>query len=81
MVSTNVTITDRGNVLFNNKDVKSELQKDVDYLAVMYEDISLRLEVISEIMEELIEMHPTVRERHSLETRIEQKLMLRRLAE
>jgi len=46
----------------------------------MYEDISLRLEVISEIIDEILEMYPEQREKLDVEKRIQQKLMLRKLA-
>lgn len=46
----------------------------------MYENISLRLEIISEIMDELLEEYPTERHRIPVETRVQQKLMLRKLA-
>ena len=68
-------------MLFNNKDAKSEQQRQVDYLEDVYEDISIRLEVISEIIDEIVEMYPDKRERLNIETRIQQKLMLRKLAE
>ena len=67
-------------MLFNNKDMKSEIQRDVEYLETMYEDISLRLEVISDIVDEIVEMYPDKREKLDVETRIQQKLMLRKLA-
>ena len=67
-------------MLFNNKDMKSEMQRDVEYLENMYEDISLRLEVISDIVDEIVEMYPDKREKLDVETRIQQKLMLRKLA-
>lgn len=67
-------------MLFNNKDMKSEMQRDVEYLETMYEDISLRLEVISDIVDEIVEMYPDKREKLDVETRIQQKLMLRKLA-
>ena len=50
-------------MLFNNKDMKSEMQRDVEYLENMYEDISLRLEVISDIVDEIVEMYPDKREK------------------
>jgi|TARA_A100001011_G_C13632288_1_gene564489 hypothetical protein len=53
--------------------------KDYSMFA-MYDDINLRLEVISEIIDELIELGPDVREKASVETRVEQKLMMRKLA-
>ena len=46
----------------------------------MYENISLRLEIISEIMDELLEEGVTERHRVPVETRVQQKLMLRKLA-
>ena len=46
----------------------------------MYENISLRLAVISEIIDEMVEMYPEHREKLNLEKRIEQKLMLRKLS-
>ena len=46
----------------------------------MYEDISLRLQVISEIIDEILEMYPEQREKLDVEKRIQQKLMLRKLA-
>lgn len=66
-------------MLFNNKDMKSEMQRDVEYLETMYEDISLRLEVISEIIDEMLEMYPEQRDRLNIDKRIQQKLMLRKL--
>tara|TARA_B100000927_G_scaffold290489_1_gene289486 strand:+ start:1415 stop:1642 length:228 start_codon:yes stop_codon:yes gene_type:complete len=68
-------------MLFNNKDAKSEQQRQVDFLEDVYEDISIRLEVISEIIDEIVEMYPDKRKRLNIETRIQQKLMLRKLAE
>lgn len=68
-------------MLFNNKDMKSEMQNDVDCLLEGYDYISLRLEVISEIIDELVEMYPEHRDRLNLDKRIQQKLMLRKLAE
>ena len=67
-------------MLFNNKDMKSEMQRDVEYLETMYEDISLRLEVISDIVDEIVEMYPDKREKLDVEKRIQQKLMLRKLS-
>lgn len=67
-------------MLFNNKDMKSEMERSVEYLEDMYEDISLRLEVISDIIDEIVEMYPDRRERLNIEKRIEQKLMLKKLA-
>ena len=46
----------------------------------MYEDITLRLEVISEIIDEIVSMYPAERERLNINKRIEQKLMLRKIA-
>lgn len=46
----------------------------------MYEDISLRLDVLSEIISEMVEMYPDQRDRMDIEKRVEQKLMLRKLA-
>jgi len=46
----------------------------------MYEDISLRLDVLSEIINEMVEMYPDQREKLDVEKRIQQKLMLRKLA-
>lgn len=46
----------------------------------MYENITLRLEIISELMDELLEEYPTERHRLPVETRVQQKLMLRKLA-
>jgi hypothetical protein len=46
----------------------------------MYEDISLRLEVISEIIDELIMLYPEERNKVKIEERIEQKLMIRKLS-
>lgn len=46
----------------------------------MYEDISLRLQVISEIIDEMLEMYPEQREKLDVEKRVQQKLMLRKLA-
>jgi len=46
----------------------------------MYEDISLRLDVLSEIINEMVEMYPDQRERLDIEKRVEQKLMLRKLS-
>lgn len=66
-------------MLFNNKDMKSEMQRDVEYLEDMYENISLRLEVISEIIDEMLEMYPEQRDRLNIDKRIQQKLMLRKL--
>ena len=68
-------------MLFNNKDMKSEMERSVDYLEDMYEDISVRLEVISDIIDEIVEMYPDRRDSLNIEKRIEQKLMLRKLAE
>ncbi|OUX06119.1 MAG: hypothetical protein CBE00_08220 [Planctomycetaceae bacterium TMED240] len=68
-------------MLFNNKDAKSEQQMQVDYLESVYEDIALRLEVISEIIDEICEMYPEKRKALNIETRIQHKLMLRKLAE
>ena len=68
-------------MLFNNKDAKSEMERNVDYLEDMYEDINVRLEVISDIIDEIVEMYPDRRESLNIEKRIEQKLMLRKLAE
>jgi len=45
----------------------------------MYEDISLRLDVLSEIINEMVEMYPDQREKLDVEKRVEQKLMLRKL--
>ena len=67
-------------MLFNNKDMKSEMERSVEYLEDMYEDISLRLDVISDIIDEIVEMYPDRRERLNIEKRIEQKLMLKKLA-
>lgn len=67
-------------MLFNNKDMKSEMERSVEYLEDMYEDINLRLEVISDIIDEIVEMYPDHRERLNIEKRIEQKLMLKKLA-
>lgn len=61
--------------------MKSEMERNVDYLEEMYEDVSVRLEVISEIIDELIEAYPEQRVKGNLQRRIEQKLMLRKLAE
>ena len=68
-------------LLINNKDSKSEQQLQVDYLESVYEDIALRLEVISEIIDEIVEMYPEKRKALNMETRIQQKLMMRKLAE
>lgn len=46
----------------------------------MYEDITIRLEVISEIMDEILESYPEERSKYNVEDRIQHKLMLRRLA-
>jgi hypothetical protein len=46
----------------------------------MYEDISLRLDVLSEIINEMVEMYPDQREKLDIEKRVEQKLMLRKLS-
>ena len=46
----------------------------------MYEDITLRLEVISEIIDDIVSMYPSERDRLYINKRIEQKLMLRKLA-
>jgi len=46
----------------------------------MYEDISLRLDVLSEIINEMVEMYPDQREKLDVEKRVEQKLMLRKLS-
>ena len=46
----------------------------------MYEDIALRLDVLSEIINEMVEMYPDQRERLDIEKRVEQKLMLRKLS-
>ena len=67
-------------MLFNNKDMKSEMERSVEYLEDMYEDINIRLEVISDIIDEIVEMYPDRRERLNIEKRIEQKLMLKKLA-
>tara|TARA_B100001057_G_C22671663_1_gene880124 strand:+ start:473 stop:706 length:234 start_codon:yes stop_codon:yes gene_type:complete len=67
-------------MLFNNKDVKSEQQMEVDYLHEAYEGIALRLEVISDIIDEIVTMYPDKREQFNIEKRIQQKLMLRKLA-
>lgn len=56
------------------------MERSVEYLEDMYEDISLRLEVISDIIDEIVEMYPDRRERLNIEKRIEQKLMLKKLA-
>lgn len=61
--------------------MKSEMERNVDYLEDMYEDINVRLEVISDIIDEIVEMYPDRRESLNIEKRIEQKLMLRKLAE
>lgn len=53
--------------------------KQIEYLASMYEDISLRLEVISELMDEMLEAYPD-QPKGSLEKRIQQKLFLRKLS-
>ena len=45
----------------------------------MYEDVSVRLDVISEIIDELVEAYPEQRKTIP-KRRIEQKLMLRKLA-
>jgi hypothetical protein len=66
-------------MIFNNKDAKSEMERNVDYLEDMYENISLRLEVISEIIDEMLEMYPKQRDRLNIDKRIQQKLMLRKL--
>lgn len=66
-------------MIFNNKDAKSEMERNVDYLEDMYENISLRLEVISEIIDEMLEMYPEQRDRLNIDKRIQQKLMLRKL--
>ena len=60
--------------------MKSEMERSVEYLEDMYEDISLRLEVISDIIDEIVEMYPDRRERLNIEKRIEQKLILKKLA-
>lgn len=65
---------------FNNKDAKSEIQRDIGCLFDDYDHLSLRLEVISEIIEEIIEMYPEHRDKLNLEKRIQQKLMLKKLA-
>jgi len=46
----------------------------------MYEDITLRLDIISEIIDEIVTAYPAQREQIDVEKRIEQKLMLRKLA-
>jgi len=46
----------------------------------MYSDIELRLEVISEVIDELLESYPEERRRTTVEERIQYKLMLRKLA-
>ena len=56
------------------------MERSVEYLEDMYEDINLRLEVISDIIDEIVEMYPDHRERLNIEKRIEQKLMLKKLA-
>ena len=61
--------------------MKSEMERSLDYLEDMYEDISVRLEVISDIIDEIVEMYPDRRDSLNIEKRIEQKLMLRKLAE
>ena len=60
--------------------MKSEMERSVEYLEDMYEDINIRLEVISDIIDEIVEMYPDRRERLNIEKRIEQKLMLKKLA-
>lgn len=67
-------------MIFNNKDAKSEMQKDIEILFDDYDNIMLRLDVISEIIEEIIEMYPEQRDKLNLEKRIQQKLMLKKLA-
>lgn len=46
----------------------------------MYSDIELRLEVISEVIDELLESYPEERRCTTVEERIQHKLMLRKLA-
>lgn len=53
--------------------------KDLN-LSEEYEKITTRLEVVSDIIDEIIEMYPEHRERLDIETRIQQKLMLKKLA-
>lgn len=53
---------------------------DVKKLHDSYEEISVVLGVISEIIDEIVEMYPEERERLSVQRRVEQKLMLRKLA-
>lgn len=53
---------------------------DIKQLHDSYEEISVVLGVISEIIDEIIEMYPEERERLSVQRRVEQKLMLRKLA-
>lgn len=60
--------------------MKSEMERSVDYLEEMYEDVSVRLEVISDIIDEIVEMYPDRRDSLNVEKRIEQKLMLRKLS-
>ena len=82
-------------MIFNNKSAKmlsEQFYDDTDSELViknngkeyriteMYENISLRLAVISEIIDEMVEMYPEHREKLNLEKRIEQKLMLRKLS-
>ena len=82
--------------MFNNKDAKmlsehfydnntdSELvikNNGKEYrITEMYDNIALRLDVISEIINEMMDMYPDQRDRFDIEKRVEQKLMLRKLA-
>ena len=61
-------------------DTLSEQTIDVKKLHDSYEEISVVLGVISEIIDEIVEMYPEERERLSVQRRVEQKLMLRKLA-
>ena len=61
--------------------MKSEMERSVDYPKICTKTLSVRLEVISDIIDELVEAYPEQRAKGNPERRIEQKLMLRKLAE
>ena len=60
--------------------MKSEMERSVDYLEDMYEDVSVRLEVISDIIDELVEAYPEQRVKGNLERRIEQKVNVEKIS-
>ena len=62
-----------------DEEINNSADQQIEYLASMYEDISLRLEVISEIMDEMLEAYPN-KPLGDLEKRIQQKLFLRKLS-